>query len=90
MSDPYDDHPLREAWTELKYYTDGVTTARMNHAEHPKTGHNVPCVKVFPRNDATEEQLENIYDKAESIGLQRLQTPFEEPDEHIFVRPEDA
>lgn len=84
MSDPYEDHELRDEWNEFKYYTDGVTTARMNQIE--VNGELYPCVKVFMAESATESDVENVYEKAESLELVRKRAEFEEEKEHIFVK----
>lgn len=83
MSDPYDDHKLRDEWNEFKYYTEGVTTARMQRAD--VDGQMYPCVKVFMRQTATESDVENVYEKAEEMDLVRIKRPHEEEEEHIFV-----
>lgn len=81
--DPYSDHKLRDEWNEFKYYTEGVTTARMQRVDVDGTMY--PCVKVFMRKSATEENVETVYEKAEEMDLVRWQREHEEEDEHIFV-----
>jgi len=84
MSDPYEDHELREEWNEFKYYTDGVTTARMSRVK--VEGEVAPCVKVFMASSATDEDVDSVYEKADEMELVRYNDRFEEEDEHVFVR----
>lgn len=81
--DPYRDHELRDEWNEFKYYTDGVETARMQHED--VDGVLRPCVKVFMRSSASEEDLDTVYEKADDMGLTRWRRPHEDANEHIFV-----
>lgn len=85
-TDEYKNHPLYDDWHEFKYYTDGVTTARLSYVEGDTQ--DIPCVKVFMANSATQTETEQMYEKASERELVSHPTEFTGADEHIFVADE--
>lgn len=86
MSDPYEDHPLREEWSQFKYYTDGVDTARMQNSAEID-GELKPCVKVFVKDHS---YLSLVKEKAKDLELVEYKTDLSEPNEIIFVKEDNA
>lgn len=80
------EHPLRHEWGEFKRLRNGIETARTNRTSI--NGQLVPCVRVYLKEDASEDAVLEMERLADELGLLLWSEETQGDEEYIFVLEE--